>query len=123
MSPPTADRGSATLWSVALMALLMIAATAITTVGAAHVARHRAQTSADLSALAAAKLAIADPDEACRAAKRIAEANRAALTNCALAAEMVDVDTAVRITLPAIGERIITAHARAGPTRIGPLRP
>ncbi|MCW2637141.1 MAG: Helicase/secretion neighborhood TadE-like protein, partial [Blastococcus sp.] len=47
------DRGSATVWVLALSAVLAVLGVAIALVAAAAVARHRAGTAADLAALAA----------------------------------------------------------------------
>ncbi len=114
------DRGSGTVWTAAVMSLLIAVATAFATVGAARVARHRAQAGADLSALAAARLAIAQPDDACQAASRIAVANGGRLARCAVDQYVVDVDVSVQVTLPVIGSRAVLGHARAGPAQIGP---
>ncbi|MEV0582909.1 Rv3654c family TadE-like protein [Nonomuraea sp. NPDC050310] len=116
------DRGSGTLWGVAAMAMLLIVSTAVATIGAARVARHRAQAGADLSALAAAQLVLTDPEGACRAAARVATLNSSALQRCAVTDLVVDVDVSVRAQLPIVGVRTVVVHARAGPTRLGPVR-
>ncbi|MEU7862828.1 Rv3654c family TadE-like protein [Nonomuraea sp. NPDC049141] len=111
-----ADRGSASLWGVALMGLLMTVAMAFVTVGSVRVARHHVQDAADLSALAAARLAIVDPQAACDRAKIIAAKNAVQLLQCTLTGEIADVRTSLTITLPAIGTRTLTGRARAGPS-------
>ncbi|MFI6321425.1 Rv3654c family TadE-like protein [Nonomuraea sp. NPDC050556] len=105
------------------MALLMTIATAFTIVGSAHVARHRAFNAADLSALTAARLVMVDPTHACGAARSIAHENAAELVRCTITDETVDVWTSTTITLPGLGQRTVTAQARAGPSRIDPGRP
>ncbi|MEU7742999.1 Rv3654c family TadE-like protein [Nonomuraea sp. NPDC049158] len=110
-----ADRGSATLWGVALMGLLMAVATALATVGSVRVARHHVHDAADLSALAAARLALLDPRAACDRAKTVAAKNGAHLLQCTLTGEIADVRTSLTITLPVLGTRTLTGRARAGP--------
>ena len=111
-----ADRGSATLWGVALMGLLMAVATAFAMVGSVRVARHHVHDAADLSALAAARLAIVDPQAACDRAEIVAAKNAVHLLECTLTDEIADVRTSLTITLPAIGTRTLTGRARAGPS-------
>ena len=61
------ERGSATVWVLALSAVLAVVGAAVVLVGAAVVARHRAAAAADLGALAAAGRAVAgDPGRLCR---------------------------------------------------------
>ena len=55
---PTGERGSATVWVLALAAVLATVGAAVVLVGAAVVARHRATTAADLAALAAAPVTV-----------------------------------------------------------------
>jgi secretion/DNA translocation related TadE-like protein len=86
-------------------------------VGAARVARHRAQVAADLGALAAAARAIDGPEVACARAARIVTANRGRMTSCVLEGleVIVRVDVAVR-PLPGHA-RMASAAARAGPVQ------
>lgn len=114
------DRGSATLWGVALMGLLMAVAVSFATVGSVRVARHRVYGAADLSALEAARLAIADPERACARAAEVATANGVRLAGCTITDEIADVWTALEISLPGLGRRSLTGRARAGPTWITP---
>ncbi|WP_262847510.1 Rv3654c family TadE-like protein [Sphaerisporangium corydalis] len=109
------DRGSATIWVLVVMAMVWFLVVALLFVGSARIARHRAQSAADLSALAGAVRAFAAPEEACPRARALAEANRVSLTRCAVRAGVVDVRVAVRIVLPWLGEQSATADARAGP--------
>jgi secretion/DNA translocation related TadE-like protein len=115
MSTRSADRGSATVWAVALMALLMATATALALVGSVRVARHRVNDAADLSALAAAKLALIDPEAACTQAATLASENGVVLANCLITGEVADVWTSLQIKLPGLGTRSVTGRARAGP--------
>ncbi|WP_433258684.1 Rv3654c family TadE-like protein [Streptosporangium sp. CA-135522] len=117
------DRGSATIWAVGLIALIFAVATAVMFAGAARVARHRVQAAADLSALAAARLAFAAPDRGCAEASSLAESNGARIMRCVVGADgIADVQAVVRLSLPVVGDRAITADARAGPVHIaGPI--
>lgn len=82
-------------------------------IGAAVVARHRAQSAADLAALLAAQRIPAGPSAACRGAGDLATAMGAALTQCGL--DRLDVVVAVEVPSPVpLGGRAL-ASARAGP--------
>ncbi|MEV4290043.1 Rv3654c family TadE-like protein [Nonomuraea bangladeshensis] len=109
------ERGSATLWGVALMGLLMAVVTAFATAGTARVARHRVNDAADLSALAAARLALLDPQEACARAGALAADNGVEMTRCEISGEVADVWTALSISLPVVGTGTVRGRARAGP--------
>lgn len=103
------------MWGVALMGLLMAVAMAFATVGVARVARHRAGNAADLCALAAARLALFDPEGACARAAELAAQNGVQLTRCEINGEMAEVWTALPIALPMVGKRTATGRSRAGP--------
>ncbi|WP_431901545.1 Rv3654c family TadE-like protein [Nonomuraea sp. bgisy101] len=117
------ERGSATLWCVALSAVLFTVAMAFALVGMVRVAHHRAQSAADLSALAAARWALASPEKACAQASRLAARNGAELVRCALTEATVDVTVSVGLSLPGVGERTVHARARAGPAIATPGLP
>ncbi|GAA3576639.1 hypothetical protein GCM10022419_067310 [Nonomuraea rosea] len=102
------------------MGLLMAVATAFAVVGAARVARHRVSNAADLSALAAARLALIDPDAACQKASAIATSNGVQLTECKITNEIADVRTVLSISLPVVGTRTLTGRSRAGPAATTP---
>ncbi|TMR88156.1 Rv3654c family TadE-like protein [Nonomuraea basaltis] len=114
------ERGSSTLWGVALMGLLMAVATAFATVGSVRVARHHVNNAADLSALAAARLALFDPEGACVRAAELAAQNGVQLTRCEINDEVADVWTALSISLPVVGTRTVTGRSRAGPAEVSP---
>ena len=110
------DRGSATVWVLALAGVLGLAALAGLLVAGAVVARHRAGAAADLAALAAAGSAVAGEADPCAAATRIAEANGAHLRRCAVdAGAVAEVVTVVDVRLGPLGVRQATGRARAGP--------
>ena len=116
---PDGDRGSATVWVLALSGVLAVVGLAAVLVGAAVVARHRASSAADLSALAAAGRAVAGGD-ACGTAAEIAGANAAELTHCAVdAGAVVTVEVSVTARLGRLGAFSATARARAGPVPAG----
>ncbi|MFF3440773.1 Rv3654c family TadE-like protein [Streptosporangium sp. NPDC002721] len=113
------QRGSATIWTVGLMALVFAVATAVVFAGMARVARHRAQSAADLSALAAARLAFADPGRGCVRASSLAADNEARVTRCSLSdGGIADIEVTLEVSLPLKGPVAITARARAGPVHI-----
>ncbi|MGV9774094.1 Rv3654c family TadE-like protein [Streptosporangium sp. NPDC003464] len=102
-----------------LMALVFAVAAAVMFAGAARVARHRAQSAADLSALAAARLAFAAPDRGCAQASSLAGENGAKIMRCSIGGDgIADVQVAVRLSLPVVGNLTIMAGARAGPVHI-----
>ncbi|MFF3667419.1 Rv3654c family TadE-like protein [Microtetraspora malaysiensis] len=111
------ERGAATIWMVTLMAVVWIVALVVLQTGAARVARHRAQSAADLSALAAAAQALSSPQNACARARAVAVANGARMDACDLSEGVVRVSVSVPVprVLPLLGSATATARARAGP--------
>jgi secretion/DNA translocation related TadE-like protein len=109
------DAGSATLWVVTAMAVVLGVAAASGSVGVVTVERHRADAAADAAALAAAGHVVAGPGSACAAAAAIARTDGAALTRCGL--DGADAQVEVAVSLPGILRRFGRAvgHARAGP--------
>src|SRR3954470_17032148 len=112
-----AERGSASLVAVAMMAVLFAITTGGVYVGSAVIARHRAQAAADLAALAAA-VHLAD-GTACTQASAVARAMRTAVTQCVVE----DLDVIVTVDAPlAVGRMGVgpaRAAARAGPADTG----
>jgi secretion/DNA translocation related TadE-like protein len=111
------DRGSATVFVLAIgLVLLSVALTGLIA-GSAVAARHQAQSAADLGALAGAPYSIVDPAMACAKATAVVEANRAAIIGC----RIDGVDIVIRTAVPVIGAPAAvgpaTAAARAGPLR------
>jgi secretion/DNA translocation related TadE-like protein len=113
------DRGSASIWVVSGCALLMALAFAGMVRTEAVLARHRAESAADLAALAAAGRIGIGPG-ICSAAVRIAAANGAVVRHCAPALDpgersgTVTVRLSLRVRLPVVGTREVVASARAG---------
>ncbi|AVT39790.1 helicase [Plantactinospora sp. BB1] len=111
------DRGSATLWLLAVGLVLVVLSLGAAAIGAARVARHQARVAADLGALAGATQVLAGPDRACARATAIAAANSARVTGCTL--DGLDLLVTAEVTvepLPGM-TRVASATARAGPVR------
>jgi secretion/DNA translocation related TadE-like protein len=120
--PPAGERGSATVWVLALAGVLALVGAAAVLVGAAVVARHRATAAADLAALAAAGRELAGHARACAAAEEIAAANAAEVISCTVGAGAV-VEVAVRVRVELGGLGVHSATARPGrPGGAGGLR-
>ncbi|MGX7676766.1 Rv3654c family TadE-like protein [Plantactinospora sp. DSM 117369] len=111
------DRGSATLWLLAMGLVLVVFSLGAAAIGAARVARHQARVAADLGALAGAVYALDGPDRACARAAVIAAANSARITDCTLDGFDLQVTAEVTVEpLPGM-TRAARATARAGPVR------
>jgi secretion/DNA translocation related TadE-like protein len=108
------ERGAASLFAVACLAMLLVVGAALDVVAAMVHAHRVAQSAADLVALAAAS-AVADGADGCAAAARIATANGASLAAC----RVDDRDVAVTVTVDGprwLGQSgDLAAQARAGP--------
>ncbi|MGY1600789.1 Rv3654c family TadE-like protein [Geodermatophilus sp. SYSU D00815] len=114
------ERGSATVWVLALAGVLAAVGTAAVLLAAAVTARHRAGAAADLAALAAAAAAVRGDPGACAAAAELAARNGAELTSCALASgAVVAVTVAVPLRLGPLGAFSAEGRARAGPVGAG----
>lgn len=112
-----AERGSATIWILALATVLWTVAMGVMLVGQARAARHRAGAAADLAALAgASRVSDGMP---CKPASLVARVNGGKLVACVVRGETVDVVVEVPLGRlgPLVGERGVRARARAGPTR------
>ncbi|MGY1855129.1 Rv3654c family TadE-like protein [Modestobacter sp. SYSU DS0290] len=116
-----AERGSATIWVVALAGLLAAVGVAAVLVGAAVVGRHRATAAADLAALAAAGAAVLGDPAACSVADQVAAANGAVVASCAVGVgAVVEVHVSVPVRLGPLGVIDAPGRARAGPVETGP---
>ncbi|GAA1269367.1 hypothetical protein Psi02_19340 [Planotetraspora silvatica] len=114
------DKGSATVWMIAIMAVVWITTMAVVDVAVARVARHRAQSAADLSALAAAARAASALEDGCARARTVANANGARVHQCSISDGIATVAVSVRFALPVFGSRTAAAVARAGPVDVKP---
>lgn len=118
---PASDRGSAGLWVVAFATVLLTVTIGVLSWSGALVARQRAQSAADLAALAAARHTARGSD-ACAAAVRVVRASGARLVRCAVddtSAVLGVVEVEVEVEVPAgsrLGVPPARARARAGPS-------
>jgi secretion/DNA translocation related TadE-like protein len=114
----TSDRGSGSIWLLAMTALVTVAAFLAAGVAGAITVRHRAAAAADLAALAAAGTAMVG-GPACPMAARIARANDAALAACHVDGVVVSVTTAATPAgwLGSFGISSVRS-ARAGPVPV-----
>jgi secretion/DNA translocation related TadE-like protein len=109
------DRGVATVWAVGAIAVLTSMAVFGLHLGEAMVARHQAESAADLAALAGAAGAVAGEQYACAQARRVTDRMRVQLAAC----QMNGLDVLVEATaqprgwLGGLGAA--TGRARAGP--------
>ena len=108
------ERGSATLFAVAMIGVLVLIGAALGVVGAMVHAHRQAQSAADLAALAGAQAHNRGADP-CGTAADIAAANGATLDICAI--EGRDVRLQVTVDGPKwLGQtHDLSAQARAGP--------
>ncbi|MGV9712678.1 Rv3654c family TadE-like protein [Gordonia sp. NPDC003424] len=111
------DRGVATVLGAFAIAALMAAIVAGLYLGAAVLARHRAQSAADLAALAAAMRHVDGAADPCATARAVAAEQRtgAELVSCGAVGADVVVRAGVRVALGPFGLRQAVASARAGP--------
>jgi secretion/DNA translocation related TadE-like protein len=109
------DRGSATLLSLGIAAVLLGGCAVGVLWAAVSVGHHRADAAADLAALSAAQAQQSNPGDACTAAGRIADAQRVSLKYCHAEGDTVAVVVVVRLDLGVLGTPVVTGEARAGP--------
>jgi secretion/DNA translocation related TadE-like protein len=99
--------------AAAMVVVLLTVTGGVAYLGAAEVARHRAQAAADLAALAAAARVPAGAETACAEADAVARAMRAGTSRCVVEG----LDVVITVEVSAGGGRWGTAQAaaRAGP--------
>jgi secretion/DNA translocation related TadE-like protein len=105
-----------TLWAVGGVAVVMAVLAGVVVLTQAVVARHQAESAADLAALAAASHAPAGAGPACAEAAWVAERMRAALLECSLSG--LDALVEVVVVPPGVLGQFGSAAARA---RAGPV--
>lgn len=110
------DDGAATVLAAVLIAVLLSVTVAAAYLGAAAIARHRAQAAADLSALAAAARVVDGREAACAEAAAVSQSMGGHLRACRLADLDVVVAVEVTVDLGRFGVGPAAAVARAGPT-------
>lgn len=118
--PRQRDDGVATVWAAVAMAVLTSVLMAGLHLGAAILARHRAESAADLAALAAARQAVRGEVAACREAATIAEAAGADVTRCRLVGWDALVEVRVHVAMALPGLEFAFGQAMAGPQSAAP---
>ena len=108
------QRGTATVWMLCCVLLVVGLAFVVLGLGAALVSRHRASAVADLAALAAADAVLAGRPSPCLAAARIGRAQDGRVVECRVVGDVVEVVAEVPV-----GELLAflppaRARARAG---------
>ncbi|MCV7250340.1 flp pilus-assembly TadE/G-like family protein [Mycobacterium koreense] len=117
---PDGERGSATVLGAIMVVLMLVVTGFGVQFGAVLVARHRAQTAADLAALAAAARLPGGRDRACDRARELAHAMGFDDIDCAI--QDLDVVVVVTVPLSVVGVGVpgaARAAARAGPVGAG----
>ncbi len=109
------DAGTATAIVLGLAAVLLLCGTVTTALGAVAIARQRAASAADLSALAAAATVLQGPEVACGRARALAAEVGARLTSCNVDGDRVDVVAQVRPAGPLGRLGAASVRAAAGP--------
>ncbi|RMI29368.1 Rv3654c family TadE-like protein [Nocardia stercoris] len=112
----TRENGGATVTACLALSALLVVTVLVAQVGVAVVARHRAQSAADLGALAAAGALDEGTVVACARARTVTDAAGVRLRSCAAAGWDVLVVVEASVSLGPIGSRIVGATARAGLT-------
>ena len=109
------DRGVATVWAAGAIAILMSLTVFGLHLGGAILARHQAQSAADLAALAGAGSAVAGEQAACSRVRAVTERMRVRLVACSVREWDVLVQVTARPGGPLGGLGEATGQARAGP--------
>lgn len=102
-----------------MMAVLLAITVAGLCLGSAVAARHRAQSAADLAALAAAGALADGAQAACAQALAVAEAMSSTVETCSVTGLDVVVAVDVSVALGRLGMGTARAVARAGPVDSG----
>jgi secretion/DNA translocation related TadE-like protein len=112
-APRRGQRGSATVYVLSLVVLLLAVTVGVAGFAGLATAKHRATAAADLVALAAASAA----GEGCPVAADTARSNGARLTSCRREGSDVTVTVVIVARAPFGLRPEVTAIARAGPRR------
>ncbi len=108
------ENGVVTVMAVGLLGVVLVVTMVAVAVATLVGARHRAETAADLGALAGA-VALRDGSDACGAAARVAAVNDGALASCVVADRTIEITVSVT-TGNLLGRTWkLTGEARAGP--------
>lgn len=114
------QRGSATIWLLSLMTVVVLAGVTALMVAQAVTARHQAGAAADLAALAAAARTFDGAPLACARAAEVAQAARARVVSCVLAGQVAEVTVEIRPRSGLAHLPPVRARARAGPPPVSP---
>lgn len=117
MSRDRQDEGSSTVFVLGLVTVLLFVGGLVATVASLAVTRHRAETAADLAALAAAGRAFEGRLAACAAARHVVEAQKGHLLTCRL--DGLDAVVEVGVRPPGRLGELGLVHARAKAGRRG----
>ncbi|QBJ97018.1 pilus assembly protein TadE [Rhodococcus sp. ABRD24] len=109
------ESGGATILACCALAVLVAVTTGLLHFGGAVSARHRAQSAADLSALAAASALSSGDESACGAAASIITRMGVELARCTVDGWDVVVEATVATGPVSLGTGPARARARAGP--------
>lgn len=111
------DDGYATVFAAFVIAGIAATVVLVMFVGAAVVARHRAQSAADLAALAAAVEHVSGGRDPCGAAHRLTAAQEppSEVIRCEIRGSDVLIDVQVPVMLGPFGSHRAHALSRAGP--------
>jgi secretion/DNA translocation related TadE-like protein len=115
------DRGSVTIWAAALAGLIWLGSSTALLYGSAVAARHRAETAADLAALAGAVHVPDGQASACAIGTQIAVRNGGSVRGCEVVGGEVEVLVSRQISLGGLGAFTTVARARAGPVEFDGL--
>ncbi len=114
LAPAAPEEGSATIWAVGFISLLVALAVGIGLLGGVLAAKARAQSGADFAALAAAQAYFygtnSDP---CDLATQVAQENKVALDSCVLNNR----DVRVAVKVKTVFNWQLQVRARAGPVQ------
>lgn len=113
------DAGVAAVLVLAMASVLVLIGAVTTSLAAVAVARQRAASAADLSALAAAQVSLSGQATACARAAVVAERAAAHVTSCRLDDDVATVVATVRPPGPLGRLGTARARARAGPHLAG----
>ena len=109
------DEGVAKVLACCVLAAIVMVTVGMLHVGSAVVARHTAQSAADLSALGGAGALDGGEASACAKSAAIAERMRAVLAECEVQGWDVVVEIRAPVLLSGFGIGDAQAYARAGP--------
>lgn len=119
MNRVAADRGGATILASFAMVGLLGIAILLLHFGSVVAVRHRAQSAADLAALAAAGTLDRGVESACAAAETIAHRMSVTVQSCRVDGWDAIVTVTARVLLSTFGVKETSAIARAGPIDSG----